>query len=150
MSPHKELQCYGFIPLVPPGSMLGKQGEGRNHSAEDPERRPVAAPGAGAAVWLVMGQHMGSMPRARALGVPPTSSSIETLSLTQKRTCSVAARGNHPAAVTALSLCCPDCLQIWILWSLITSVNALSTLVPIHQTEQCVCQQEYLLGQSMI
>lgn len=61
--------------------MLGKQGEGENHSAGDPEQSPVAAPGAGAAVWPVMGMHTWSMPRATAVGVPPTSPLIETLSL---------------------------------------------------------------------
>lgn len=40
---------------------------------------------------------------------------IETLSLMQKGACSAAVHGNHPTAATALSLCCPDCLQIWIL-----------------------------------
>lgn len=49
--------------------MLGKQGEGVNHSAGDPEQSPVAAPGAGAAVWTVMGMHTWSMPRATAVAV---------------------------------------------------------------------------------
>lgn len=66
--------------------MLGKQGEGVNHSAGDPEQSPMAAPGAGAAVWPAMGMHTWSMPRATAVGVPPTSPLIETLSRIWKQT----------------------------------------------------------------
>lgn len=111
------------------------------------------------ALWLLQGQALQpAQPWAATPGACPGPeqwdclhfSFIGTLSLAQRGACSVAAHGNHSTAVTALSLCCPSCLQIWILWSLITSVNDLLTLVSIHHTEQCVCQQEYLLGQSMI
>lgn len=42
------------------------------------------------------------------------------------------------------------CLHTCVLWSLITSENDLLTLVTIYHTEQCICQQENPVGQSII
>lgn len=62
----------------------------------------------------------------------------------------VSAQRNKLKAVTLPGPRCLCCLQIYVLWSLITSADGLLTPVSIYHTKQCICQQEYPVGQSII